>query len=375
MTSKKGLKFLPPSMSIKEAVILLQKLAKVNMIIGSMKSEFGHSLVGDSLVSLFSLSESVQSTRIEGTQVTFYDMFEKTSNKQKEWEKQEVLNYQEALKHGLLLIENGMPFSTRLIKELHKILMINARGTNSAGGEFRKIQNFIGPDSKIEHAVYIPVEAQTISEYMENLEFFVNGVHHSSFTQIDDNDLFTIDENADPLLKIAIMHAQFESIHPFLDGNGRLGRILIALMAVKYGLVNVPVFLVSEELEKERSRYYDLLNGIRGEDPDWFAWLSFFIDCCGRMSDQLVKKMQTSSQLAEQGLKKIKLDSERKAWLLSFQCPRLTVKDVVQACKMNISTARKALNALVEYDLLFTSKNIKRNKAYINYNLIRLLSN
>ena len=375
MTSKKGLKFLPPSMSIKEAVILLQKLAKVNMIIGSMKSEFGHSLVGDSLVSLFSLSESVQSTRIEGTQVTFYDMFEKTSNKQKEWEKQEVLNYQEALKHGLLLIENGMPFSTRLIKELHKILMINARGTNSAGGEYRRIQNFIGPDSKIEHAVYIPVEAQTISEYMENLEFFVNGVHHSSFTQIDDNDLFTIDENADPLLKIAIMHAQFESIHPFLDGNGRLGRILIALMAVKYGLVNVPVFLVSEELEKERSRYYDLLNGIRGEDPDWFAWLSFFIDCCGRMSEQLVKKMQTSSQLAEQGLKKIKLDSERKAWLLSFQCPRLTVKDVVQACKMNISTARKALNALVEYDLLFTSKNIKRNKAYINYNLIRLLSN
>ena len=375
MTSKKGLKFLPPSMSIKEAVILLQKLAKVNMIIGSMKSEFGHSLVGDSLVSLFSLSESVQSTRIEGTLVTFYDMFEKTYNRQKEWEKQEVLNYQEALKHGLLLIENGMPFSTRLIKELHRILMTNARGTNSAGGEFRKIQNFIGPDSKIEHAVYIPVEAQTISEYMENLEFFVNGVHHSSFTQIDDNDLFTIDENADPLLKIAIMHAQFESIHPFLDGNGRLGRILIALMAVKYGLVNVPVFLVSEELEKERSRYYDLLNGIRGEDPDWFAWLSFFIDCCGRMSEQLVKKMQTSSQLAEQGLKKIKLDSERKAWLLSFKCPRLTVKDVVQACKMNISTARKALNALVEYDLLFTSKNIKRNKAYINYNLIRLLSN
>ena len=375
MTSKKGLKFLPPSMSIKEAVILLQKLAKVNMIIGSMKSEFGHSLVGDSLVSLFSLSESVQSTRIEGTQVTFYDMFEKTSNKQKEWEKQEVLNYQEALKHGLLLIENGMPFSTRLIKELHKILMINARGTNSAGGEYRRIQNFIGPDSKIEHAVYIPVEAQTISEYMENLEFFVNGIHHSSFAQIDDSDLFTIDENADPLLKIAIMHAQFESIHPFLDGNGRLGRILIALMAVKYGLVNVPVFLVSEELEKERSRYYDLLNGIRGEDPDWFAWLSFFIDCCGRMSEQLVKKMQTSSQLAEQGLKKIKLDSEKKAWLLSFKCPRLTVKDVVQACKMNISTARKALNALVEYDLLFTSKNIKRNKAYINYNLIRLLSN
>ena len=375
MTSKKGLKFLPPSMSIKEAVILLQKLAKVNMIIGSMKSEFGHSLVGDSLVSLFSLSESVQSTRIEGTQVTFYDMFEKTSNRQKEWEKQEVLNYQEALKHGLLLIENGMPFSTRLIKELHRILMTNARGTNSAGGEYRRIQNFIGPDSKIEHAVYIPVEAQTISEYMENLEFFVNGVHHSSFTQIDDNDLFTIDENADPLLKIAIMHAQFESIHPFLDGNGRLGRILIALMAVKYGLVNVPVFLVSEELEKERSRYYDLLNGIRGEEPDWFAWLSFFIDFCGRMSEQLVKKMQTSSQLAEHGLKKIKLDSERKTWLLSFKCPRLTVKDVVQACKMNISTARKALNALVEYDLLFTSKNIKRNKAYINYNLIRLLSN
>ena len=374
MAVKTGLKILPPSLSLKQAVIILQKLAHINMKIGSMKSEFKCSLMGDALIRLFSLSESVQSTRIEGTQVTFSDMFERTGDKRKECEKQEVLNYQNALDHGLLLINNKMPFSTRLIKEIHQILMTNTRGTNSAGGEFRKIQNFIGTDSKIEHAVYIPVEAQTISAYMENLEFFVNGIHHNSFVTMDNTEKFFIDENADPLLKIAVMHAQFESIHPFLDGNGRLGRILIALMAVQYGLVNVPVFLVSEELEKERGRYYDLLNGIRGEDPDWFSWLSFFIDCCGRMSERLVYKMKRSTQLADSGLKKIKLESERKVWLLSFQRPSLTVKQVTQICKMNVVTARKALNALVSYDLLYAPKDVKRNKSYINYDLLRILA-
>ena len=275
-----------------------------------MKSDFSHSIVASPLVSIFSLNESVQSTKIEGTQVTFLEMIEPSNRKG--WEQQEVLNYKKALDLGVDLIKSGMPFSTRLIQNLHKVLMTNARGTSSAGGEYRKIQNFIGPDNNIEHAVYIPVSAAEIPQYMANLEYFMNGEVHSSFKKYNGSEGVVLDEKIESLIKIAIMHAQFESVHPFLDGNGRLGRILIALMAMSYDLVDFPVFLVSEELEKERARYYALLNGIRGDNPDWYLWIKFFLECCERMTSKLIEKMKNTEQLAKECLSKCRLDTEKK---------------------------------------------------------------
>ena len=372
--AKKGIFKLPIVLPVEKAMEIYQLLAKVNMVIGSMKSEFRHAIVNDSIVSMFSLNESVQSTRIEGTQVTFNDMIENTETKNPSWEQIEVMNYQEALHQGVDLIKNGYPISTRLIKELHKTLMKNARGTNSAGGEFRKIQNFIGPDNKIEHAVYIPVSAGDIDDYMENLEFFINGKAHSSFRRFNKTDGIVFDENSDPIIKSAILHAQFESIHPFLDGNGRLGRILIALFAVKENLVEYPVFLVSEELEKERARYYDLLNGIRGNNPDWFAWIKFFILACERMANSLLKKLNESEDLARNGLDICNLESEKKIWLCTFSEPITTATRISKKLNISPSTARKGLNKLVELGLLYSSEEIKRNKKYHNYDLLRILN-
>lgn len=230
----------------------------------------------------------------------------------KGWEQQEVLNYKKALDLGVDLIKGGMPFSTRLIQKLHKVLITNARGTSSAGGEYRKIQNFIGPDSNIEHAVYIPVYAAEVPQYMENLEYFMNGEVHSSFKKYNGSEGVVLDEKIEPLIKMAIMHAQFESVHPFGNGNGRLGRILIALMAMSYDLVDFTVFLVSEELAKERARYYALLNGIRGDNPDWYLWIKFFLECCERMMSILIEKMKNAEQLAKECLSKCRLDTEKK---------------------------------------------------------------
>ena len=373
--AKQGLVMLPPALDRESALHLMQLVAKTNLHIGEMRSEFQHSIVSSQLLSMFSLNESVLSTRIEGTQVTFTDMLEHDSKKMSSWEQQEVFNYVEALNVGVKKLEAGEPITTRFIKSLHAILMQNARGTTALGGDFRKIQNFIGPDKDIRHAVYIPVSAADIDSYMENLEFFINGQPHRSFKEYDAKDnIFILDEQSEPILKIGIMHAQFESIHPFLDGNGRMGRILIALLAVKLGLVNLPIYLVSEELEKERARYYDLLNGIRGNSPDWYAWLHFFVKASDRMATKLLEKMHDANILANMGLNKCKLESERKIWLYSFMQPVMTAPQVAQNLGFAPGTARKSLNSLAKMNLIYAEEGKRRNKRYRNYDLIRILS-
>ena len=372
--AKRGIAKLPITVPNDKALEIFQLLAEVNKKIGRMKSEFNHSVVNDSVVNMFSLKESVQSTRIEGTQVTFTDMVEERGNKNPSWENIEVLNYQEALQQGASSIKTGYPISTRLIKELHRTLMENARGSNASGGEFRKIQNFIGPSNRIEDAVYIPIGANEIDEYMENLDFFMNGIPHSSFRKFNKTDGFVFDEECDPIIKAAVMHAQFESIHPFLDGNGRLGRILIALIAIKEDLVDVPVFFVSEELEKERARYYAMLNGVRGDNPDWYSWIKFFITACGRMADSLLSKLKAVEELASNGLKKCSLESEKNIWLYTFSDPYTTAARVAENLHLAPGTARKGLKALSDAGLLYTDETAIRNRKYRNYDLMRILN-
>ncbi|MGB3159739.1 MAG: Fic family protein [Carnobacterium sp.] len=368
-----GIKKLPIAVSIKEALEIANISAEVNYKIGKINSEFKHSIVHYSLIQILSLNESVQSTRIEGTQVTFTDMVEEKNDKNPRWEVIEVNNYQQALSEGVARIHQGYPISTRLIKDLHLIMMQGARGSVQSSGDYRKIQNFIGPTNKLEDAVYIPIAANEINDYMENLEFFINGEKHSSFEQITDEEKYVYEEKEQSLIKTAILHAQFESIHPFLDGNGRLGRILIVLNLIKDNLIADPVFFVSEELEKEKARYYDLLNGVRGKSPDWASWIKFFLTACNRMADNLINKFNNADALAAKGTEKLTLDSEKKVWIYSFSDPFATTQSVSAGTGLSTATARNALNSLVEKGLLYTDKQSKRNKKYRNYDLMRIL--
>lgn len=376
MSAVKGINFLPPIVTTNEALQLYQKVAEIKSLIGKLNAELEHSVVNSQLIQMLTLSESVQSTRIEGTQVTFADMIEEATKKNKSDEVTEVENYMNALSEGIELIHGGNPISTRLIQNLHKILMgKNTRGTIANAGEYRKIQNFIGPTNRIEDASYIPIGANEISSYMTNLEYFINSMAHPSFQKNPNSDSVLLDENSDILIKTAIMHAQFESIHPFLDGNGRMGRILIVLNTMQDGLINKPVFFVSDELEKERIRYYNLLNGIRGSLPDWFSWINFFLDACNRMAKSMLDKLDGITSLASLGLQKISKDSSiiNHVWLTTFRKPFVTVKEISDHLDVSVSTSRKALNQLVDLDLIDVDKSKKKNKLYVNYDLLRLL--
>lgn len=372
---KEGITKLPVGIKKEDALHILEIVSKINNKVGRLEEKFKYSLVSEAFVQILSLSESVESTRIEGTQVTFTDMVEEQNDKHPRWEVIEVMNYQKALQEGFERIKNGYPITSRLIKELHKTLMSGARGSTQSSGNYRKIQNFIGPTSKIEDATYIPVSADKIDEYMENLEYFIN--HHPYneplLVQHLNKELYILDENADPLLKTAIIHAQFESIHPFLDGNGRLGRILIVLYLVQSKIVTKPIFFVSEELEKERVRYYDMLNGVRGNDPNWEDWLTFFLNACNRTADRINRKLDGAEQLATQGLAQCKTDSERKVWLYTFSDPFTNAKQVSNELGISANTARNALNSLVEKKLLFSDTEVRRNRKFRNYDLMRIL--
>ncbi|MBN2959203.1 MAG: Fic family protein [Streptococcus gordonii] len=370
----RGIKKLPVLLDDKQALMLYKRLANVNRVLGKLDAVLESSIVNTSILSLLSYNESVQSTRIEGTQVTFHEIMENVKSGAKNWQQKEVLNYKQAIDLGVDKLKRGEAISTRFLKELHKILMSDeARGTTSNGGEFRKIQNFIGPDKNIENASYIPIGANEIGDYMTNLEFLINGEYHSSLAIDDSREYITYD--SDTLLRIAVAHAQFESIHPFLDGNGRLGRILIALMSVQEGLLNHPIFFVSEELEKERIRYYNALNATRGDEPDWIPWLTLFLNASEQMAKNILNKIHNADEHARKGLAICQTETQQKVWLSTFRSPVATASHLSEMTGYHSATVKKALDFLVSKSLLDKDNTVKRNIPYYNYDLIRVIQN
>ena len=373
----KGIELLPPKVTVNEALILYQKVSSIKSTIGQLNSELNHSIINKDILQILSLKESVQSTRIEGTQVTFADMIDQASLKNKSKEVTEVENYRKALTLGVNLMNEGKPISTRMIRNLHSVLMSGeTRGTTASAGEFRKIQNFLGPDNKIENAVYIPIPAHKIGEYMSNLEYYINSEPHFSFKKNAQENYHLLDENTDPLIKTAIIHAQFESIHPFLDGNGRLGRILITLSIMQDKLIDKPVFFISEELEKERIRYYNRLNGVRGKNPKWFEWIDFFLNATQRMANSLLRKLDDIENLARRGIELIDNNNSviNRVWLFTFSDPFCTAAEVASNLDITVPTARKHLNTLTDLELLEKDNSRRRNRIYVNYDLINIIN-
>lgn len=206
--------------------------------------------------------EAVLSSRIEGTEATLEEVLDyealPKANRTKTEDIQEVINYRQALVYAEDYLKTK-PISLNLIEGIHHRLLDSVRGRNKARGEFRKVQNWIGrPGLPIEQASYVPPPPEVVMEYLDNFEKYV---HY---------------EEKDQLVQLAIVHAQFEIIHPFIDGNGRVGRILIPLFLVEKRLLSAPTFYISAYLEAHRDVYYQKLNDIT-QNNDWESWVVFFL--------------------------------------------------------------------------------------------------
>jgi Fic family protein len=362
-----NLPLLPLTFDAETQLAFYKKVVEASAKLEKLKQKLHYSLVNESFIQLLTLSESVQSTRIEGTQVTFSQMLEDNIEEQQDWEKIEVRNYQKALKLGMEKVKIGYPLTERLIRDMHTILMENARGSTSAAGEYRKIQNFIGPSNNIKDASYIPPEPHLTADYMTNLERFINGHPYKPEEEHDP---------LHPLIKVAIIHAQFESIHPFLDGNGRLGRILIVLYLLQSNIIDSPFFFISEELERERFKYYALLNGVRSigrKEPDWNSWIQFFLDATMRMADSHYDKLDQAEKLYQEGVSKLQQPSTKKVWEAMFSNPISTVHQIKSITNLAAPTIRKSLAELVRLNMIYGDDR-QRNRRFYQYDLIRIMS-
>lgn len=360
-----NLPFLPLTFDSETELFFYKKVVVASTKLEKLKEKLRYSVVNQSFLELMTLMESVQSTRIEGTQVTFHDMLEDELEHRDDWEKIEVRNYQKALSIGIEAIQTGYPLTERLIRQMHELLMHNARGSNSSSGTYRRVQNFIGPSKQLKDASYIPPEPQLMDDYMKNLERFINGNPYEIVSE----------DGLHPLIQAAVIHAQFESIHPFLDGNGRLGRILIVLFLLQSKLIETPYFFLSEELEREKFKYYALLNGVRGiekSSPDWKSWIGFFLDATIKMAEHQYKKLHEAELLYQNGMKRIIQPSTQKVWTSMFKIPIANVKQLEHLTGLAPATIRVSLNQLVELNLLFGDDR-QRNRRFYLYDLISIM--
>ncbi|MGB5269115.1 MAG: Fic family protein [Eudoraea sp.] len=306
----------------------------------------------DLFISMHVLKEATQSSKIEGTKTNIADALQSKSDiseeKRNDWE--EVQNYIEALNTAIKSL-NEIPFSSRLIKQTHKILLQGVRGKHKIPGEFRTSQNWIGGAS-ISDAVFIPPNKSDIGELMSDLEKFA---HNEEIILPD-------------LLKIALIHYQFETIHPFLDSNGRIGRLMITLYLVEKEILKKPILYLSDFFERNRSLYYDNLTRVR-EKNDIQQWFKFFlvgVTETAKSSIDTFDKILKLQKDVDKKLQKLgsRMNNGRAVINHMYQHPLIDAKKVKSITDLSMPSVYKLIAELEQLEIIQELTGAKRGKQY-----------
>ena len=292
------------------------------------------------LLSPLTTQEAVLSSKIEGTQATMGEVFEfeagfekpSITTERKE-DILEILNYRKVIRYAVERLDD-LPMSLRLVKEMHAILMDGVRGHGKSPGKFRKIPNWIGSAGcSIEEAKYVPIDANKLENALGIWEKYLH------------------DESPDRLIQLALIHSEFEALHPFLDGNGRLGRLLIPLFLLHSGVIGQPMFYLSAYLEAHRDEYYERLLAI-SRDGDWTGWCEFFLKAIIAQADDNLKKVQQIIDLYEEMKHYFTEKTKSQYAILAldwiFQRPIFKSADFVDNSGIPASTAKRILTVLKE---------------------------
>ena len=313
-------------------------------------------LLPDTSVFLYAYvrKEAVLSSQIEGTQSSLADLllFELDERPGVPLDDVvEVSNYVAAMEHGLQRLRAGFPLSNRLIREIHGVLMSRGRGSGADAGEFRRSQNWIG-GTRPGTARFVPPPHTAVPECMTALERF----------------LHADDDGIPVLVRAALSHVQFETIHPFLDGNGRVGRLLVTLLLCDAGVLRQPLLYLSLYLKQNRQAYYDLLDRVRREG-DWEAWLAFFLEGVKVTAEGAVATAQRLVEMFRADRARIEMLGRRAGSVLRVHeamkaRPILSITDACRATGLAFPTVSRAMHLLVELKVARALSEKRRHRLY-----------
>ena len=344
---------LPPVPAI-SAEAVREKLDRALLALGRLDAV--SALLPDTKLFLYAYvrKEAVLSSQIEGTQSTLADLLlfelDETPGVPID-DVSEASSYVAALEHGLRRLRSGFPLTNRLIREIHQVLLSKGRGSEKAPGEFRRTQNWIG-GSRPGNALFVPPPPERVQECMGALERFLN------------------DEptRTPPVEKAALAHLQFETIHPFLDGNGRVGRLLVTLLLWKEGVLTEPLLYLSLFLKENRVRYYGLLQDVRREG-DWEAWLDFFAEGVTTTADGAVYTARSLARLFEKDRHRIGTVGRGAGSALRVhhelqKRPLATISRLCAATGLTVPTVTKSLAALERLGIVREVTKKKRGRVF-----------
>jgi Fic family protein len=347
---------LPPKLAFGTGLVNL--LSRADAALGELSGMGGRLPNPHLLIAPYARQEAVLSSRIEGTRTTFSDLLldELGVLSQPPADVREVRNYLAALEHGIERLKS-LPLSLRLVRELHSKLLEGTRGGQAAAGEFRRVQNWIGPaGSTIETATYVP---PPYPEMMEALGDWEGYLHRRG--ELPD------------LVQCALVHEQFEAIHPFLDGNGRIGRLLIMLFLIERGRLSQPLLPLSAHFERNRAAYYEALRRVR-TDGDWGGWLQFFLTAIAVAAEEASSQMRRLLELRDRYREKMR-DSPRALALLDelFARQYVTVPRATEVLAVSPPTARLAINQLAAAGVLEALPGSRWRRVYVATEILAIL--
>ena len=305
----------------------------------------------DLFISMYVRKEALISSQIEGTQCPLDDVLDPEVEANANLDVSDVINYVKATQYALKRLER-LPLCCRLIREIHEVLMENVRGQDKTPGEFRHSQNWIGPaNCSLKDARYIPPNVEDMQTAMSDLEKYIN-------------------ENVDydPLIRAALIHYQFETIHPFLDGNGRIGRLLILLYLMEQRLIEKPVIYISYFLKKNQIEYYDRISEVR-RTGNFEQWIRFFLEAVSKAASDSLEAIRQLSVLHDTNVEKLPKTTRSKDNLRAVfdyieQYPIIDIKRTAKELEVSYNTVAAAVRKLVELGILQETTNAARNRVF-----------
>lgn len=349
---------LPPEIDIdNEMVTLLTSATKALATLDTLSSYIPNMNL---FVSMYVRKEALLSSQIEGTQATLEDVLDPLIEKNANQNVADVVNYIKATEFALERM-NTLPLCNRLIKETHEVLMSGVRGNEKNPGEFRTSQNWIGAaGSSLKNARYIPPNPDDMVNAMSDLEKYINS-----------------DDSLDLLVQAALLHYQFETIHPFLDGNGRVGRLLITLFLIEKKVLNSPALYISYYLKKNRIEYYDRMSEVRNKD-NYEQWIKFFLNAIKESADESVDTINKLYSLHGTNIEKINAmgraaKNARAVFDYLEQNPIIDIGKTAEELNLAFSTVSLAVNRLVDVGILVQANNANRNRVYAYEDYLAIL--